>query len=60
LPRGKKTYDCGVLDRNGYPKCLLHASAALAYAHIWESINGKGSWDINPFVWAITFKRIQP
>lgn len=33
-------------------------SPALAYKALWESINGKGSWDINPFVWVIEFKKI--
>ena len=28
------------------------------YADLWNSINGPGSWDLNPWVWAITFKRI--
>jgi hypothetical protein len=29
-----------------------------AYSAIWESINGPGSWDANPWVWALTFKPI--
>lgn len=29
-----------------------------AYRGIWAAINGPGSWEANPFVWAISFKRI--
>lgn len=29
-----------------------------SYRALWESINGKWSWDTNPFVFAISFKRI--
>lgn len=28
------------------------------YALLWERINGDGSWATNPWVWALTFKRV--
>lgn len=31
-----------------------------SYRSLWESINGPGSWDANPWVWALTFKVVKP
>lgn len=32
------------------------------FAQLWDSLNAKRGygWDLNPFVWVISFKRIQP
>jgi hypothetical protein len=34
--------------------------ARVTYESLWESINGPGSWDLNPFVWVVEFKKISP
>ncbi|WFC43198.1 hypothetical protein [Pseudoxanthomonas sp. SE1] len=32
--------------------------ARRTFRQLWQSINGPASWDANPWVWAITFKKV--
>lgn len=44
----------------GCPHCNgTGDNASVRYAALWDSINGEGSWDANPWVWCLTFNRIR-
>ncbi|PXV60708.1 hypothetical protein SAMN04487785_102436 [Dyella jiangningensis] len=43
----------------GVPGASLAQHPVRAFQLLWDSINGAGSWDANPWVWAIEFRRIE-
>lgn len=40
--------------------CVLGQAGAIAhFRQLWNRVNGPQSWDMNPWVWAISFRRVQ-
>lgn len=46
--------------REQMAKSLAYGSARAAFRELWDSINGeRASWEPNPWVWVIEFKRVE-
>jgi hypothetical protein len=57
----------GIPDRDGLPGNDddgwhwqdWNRDPSMAFRRLWESINGPESWDANPWVWVVEFKRVE-
>lgn len=62
IAEGIEHHNGGEIGHSGYRHDRSHgyvyATAQEAYKVLWESINGAGSWALNPWVWVLTFKRV--
>lgn len=43
---------------NGEPGTVAFFNAKTAFAHLWDSINGAGSFAASPWVWVYDFRRV--
>ncbi|AWP32021.1 hypothetical protein B9D02_05270 [Pantoea vagans] len=67
ISKDGRTYKYGVPDRDGYPGTddfgwpwhEWERYPISAYSKLWKSIYGDESWQANPFVWVIEFKRVE-
>lgn len=41
------------------PSCQMCLDPVDSYRTLWNSINGAGAWERNPWVWVVEFRRIQ-
>ena len=54
--------DCEIhtVDTSNMPKgcAIVSESYREGYRQLWDSINGPGSWESNPWVWVVEFRRV--
>lgn len=48
--------------REGIPRStnIFEQTTSEAFEQLWREINGDESWEANPWVWAVSFRRITP
>ena len=57
--KAEGSYVCDYFGRRLLDQSSNQGCYKWGYRSIWESLNGTGSWDLNPFVWVIEFKLLE-
>lgn len=50
----------GMYTADGKHHTSKHDGPVESFAALWESINGAGSWSANPWVWVVSFRKVDP
>lgn len=58
---GAAYHNGGEIGHSGWRHDLkdVHPTARQSFGRLWCEINGRESWDSNPFVWVIGFERVR-
>ncbi len=48
------------VDHDASPPGVTVYPACVAFQDLWISINGRESWEANPFVWVVEFSKVSP
>ncbi len=57
--RVERLRDISTADAYAEGAPVVGLSPQADFRALWESINGGGSWDANPWVWVVSFKRLE-
>ena len=57
--KAEGSYVCDYFGRRLLDQSSNQGCYKWGYRSIWESINGSGSWNFNPFVWVVEFRTLE-